>query len=186
MPIQQFFSYIMVRTSKSYYANAYNNTKEVYLTPILHVYLTPILHVYLTPILHVYLTPILCLLCTTVLYEYMNSLENDVCNLYINTHEWIKIYREFYHCIIYIANEGHHDRISNNRVCWFQTLPRILHLTSPVFSWPNCSFLVEKAKETTARVVVWRQIGVLRSYTMESTYCGIDRDGKFKVSCQQT
>jgi hypothetical protein len=53
-----------------------------------------------------------------------------------------------------------------------------------VFSWPNCSFLVEKAKETTARVVVWRQIGVLRSYTMESTYCGIDRDGKFKVSCQ--
>jgi hypothetical protein len=48
----------------------------------------------------------LCLLCTTVLYEYINSLGNDVCNLFVNTHERIKIYREFYHCIIYIANEG--------------------------------------------------------------------------------
>lgn len=53
---------------------------------------------------------------------------------------------------------------------------------SPVFSWQNCSFVVEKAKETTARVVVWRQIGVIRSYTMESSYCGIDKDGKYKVS----
>ncbi|KAJ8304681.1 hypothetical protein KUTeg_018264, partial [Tegillarca granosa] len=60
------------------------------------------------------------------------------------------------------------------------TLPRLLHVISPTFSWPNCSFVVEKAKETTARVVVWRQIGVVRSYTMESTYCGLDRDGKFK------
>ena len=54
-------------------------------------------------------------------------------------------------------------------------------MTSPVFSWQNCSFVVEKAKETTARVVVWRQIGVIRSYTMESSYCGIDKDGKCKV-----
>jgi hypothetical protein len=46
-----------------------------------------------------------------VLYEYMNSLRNDVCNLYVNTHVRIKIYREFYHCIIYIANEGRHVRI---------------------------------------------------------------------------
>ena len=56
----------------------------------------------------------LCLLCTTVLYEYINSLGNDVCNLFVNTHERIKIYREFYHCIIYIANEGRHVRIKDN------------------------------------------------------------------------
>ena len=49
-----------------------------------------------------------------VLYEYMNSPGNDVCNLFVNTHEQIKIYREFYHCIIYIANEGRHVRISDN------------------------------------------------------------------------
>jgi len=31
------------------------------------------------------------------------------CNLFVNTQ--IKIYIEFYHCIIYIANEGRHVRI---------------------------------------------------------------------------
>ena len=46
-----------------------------------------------------------------VLYEYMNSLRNDVCDLFVNTHVRIKIYHEFYHCIIYIANEGRHVRI---------------------------------------------------------------------------
>jgi hypothetical protein len=52
-----------------------------------------------------------CWLCTTVMYEYVNSQGNDVCNLFVNTHERIKIYREFYHCIIDIANEGRHVRI---------------------------------------------------------------------------
>jgi len=44
----------------------------------------------------------------------------------------------------------------------------------------SCSFVVEKSKESTARVVVWREIGVQRSYTMESTLCGCDQ-GKYKV-----
>ena len=64
---------------------------------------------------------------------------------------------------------------------FFQTLPRILQSIAPAFSLNNCSFLVEKAKESTARVVVWRQIGVVRSYTMESTYCGCDQ-GAYRVS----
>lgn len=73
--------------------------------------------------------------------------------------------------------------IAYNLTCFLllQTLPRVLDYIAPQFSLANCSFLVEKTKETTARVVVWRQIGVNRSYTMESTYCGIDREGKYKV-----
>lgn len=43
----------------------------------------------------------------------------------------------------------------------------------------SCSFVVEKSKESTARVVVWREIGVQRSYTMESTLCGCDQ-GTYK------
>jgi len=52
----------------------------------------------------------------------------------------------------------------------------------PFFSFRNCSFVVEKSKEATARVVVWRELGVIRSYTMESTYCGADQ-GPNKVKC---
>lgn len=61
----------------------------------------------------------------------------------------------------------------------FKTLPRLLHMTSALFCLQNCSFLVERAKESTARVVVWRQINVVRSYTMESSYCGCDQ-GRYK------
>ena len=61
-----------------------------------------------------------------------------------------------------------------------QVLPRLLDSTAPLFSFKSCSFVVEKSKETTARVVVWRQLGVARSYTMESTYCGADQ-GPYKV-----
>ena len=50
--------------------------------------------------------------CTKVLYEYMNLLRNDVYNLFVNTHVQIKIYQEFYHGIINIANEGCYVRIS--------------------------------------------------------------------------
>jgi hypothetical protein len=41
----------------------------------------------------------------------MKSFRNDVINLFDNMHVQIKIYREFFHGIIYIANEGCHVRI---------------------------------------------------------------------------
>jgi hypothetical protein len=47
-------------------------------------------------------------ICTTVLYEYIKSLGNEMNNLFDNMHVQIKIYQEFYHGIIYIANEGRH------------------------------------------------------------------------------
>ncbi|XP_031413188.1 cytosolic carboxypeptidase 1 isoform X1 [Meleagris gallopavo] len=63
----------------------------------------------------------------------------------------------------------------------YRVLPKILSQTAPAFCMGSCSFVVEKSKESTARVVVWREIGVQRSYTMESTLCGCDQ-GKYKVS----
>jgi hypothetical protein len=40
----------------------------------------------------------------------MKSLRNGVNNLFDNMHMQIKIYREFYHGVIYIANERRHVR----------------------------------------------------------------------------
>ena len=41
----------------------------------------------------------------------MKTLRNEVNIFYDNAHVQIKMYQEFYHGIIYIANEGHHNRI---------------------------------------------------------------------------
>ncbi|XP_055517525.1 cytosolic carboxypeptidase 1-like [Leucoraja erinacea] len=57
----------------------------------------------------------------------------------------------------------------------YRAIPRILEKICPTFAINRCCFLVQKSRESTARVVVWREIGVLRSYTMESTYCGCDQ-----------
>jgi len=48
---------------------------------------------------------------TTVMYEYMTSRRNNVNNLFDNTNVRFKIYREFYHGIIYISNEGREAKI---------------------------------------------------------------------------
>ncbi|XP_029915053.1 cytosolic carboxypeptidase 1 isoform X2 [Myripristis murdjan] len=61
----------------------------------------------------------------------------------------------------------------------YRTLPKILSQIAPAFNMASCSFVVERSKASTARVVVWREIGVQRSYTMESTLCGCDQ-GKYK------
>ncbi|XP_066211390.1 cytosolic carboxypeptidase 4 isoform X1 [Saccopteryx leptura] len=57
----------------------------------------------------------------------------------------------------------------------YRTLPKILDKVAPAFTMSSCSFLVEKSRASTARVVVWREMGVPRSYTMESSYCGCNQ-----------
>nr|AMO02548.1 cytosolic carboxypeptidase 1 [Tityus serrulatus] len=57
----------------------------------------------------------------------------------------------------------------------YQVLPLILHHTAPAFNIENCSFAVEKSRESTGRITVWRQFGVALSYTMECTYGGCNQ-----------
>uniref|UniRef100_A0A672F6B0 ATP/GTP binding protein-like 1 n=1 Tax=Salarias fasciatus TaxID=181472 RepID=A0A672F6B0_SALFA len=57
----------------------------------------------------------------------------------------------------------------------YRTIPKTLDRIAPAFSFNSCNYLVEKSRSATARVVVWREIGVLRSYTMESTYNGCNQ-----------
>lgn len=51
--------------------------------------------------------------------------------------------------------------------------PKILSENYPeAFSFPECSFRVQKSKESTARVVVWRELGVPDSLTLEASFAG--------------
>ena len=42
----------------------------------------------------------------------------------------------------------------------------------PVFNLKNCKFALEKDKENTARIVIFKEFGILSSYTLESTFYG--------------
>lgn len=47
-----------------------------------------------------------------------------------------------------------------------------------IFNFADCAFSVQKAKESTARVVMWKEMGITNTFTLESSFCGADQ-GKF-------
>lgn len=50
--------------------------------------------------------------------------------------------------------------------------PRLLWRNSRAFSFSDCNFKVQRAKESTARVVVWREFNVANSFTLEASFAG--------------
>ena len=44
------------------------------------------------------------------------------------------------------------------------------------FAWRDCTFRLEKAKEATARIVVYKDLGINNSYTMETSMLGPGKD----------
>lgn len=57
----------------------------------------------------------------------------------------------------------------------FLMVPHLIDRFNAAFNLSSCNFRVEKVRESTARVTFWREFGVKRSYTMESSYCGMDQ-----------
>ena len=49
---------------------------------------------------------------------------------------------------------------------------RLLWRNSASFSFSDCNFKVQRSKESTARVVVFKQLGILNSLTMEASFAG--------------
>ena len=49
-------------------------------------------------------------------------------------------------------------------------IPYLLSQKSKLFSFTDCKFANEKEKESTARLVLFKEFSVLNSYTLESTF----------------
>ncbi|CAH2050625.1 unnamed protein product, partial [Iphiclides podalirius] len=71
------------------------------------------------------------------------------------------------------------DRIAPDEPVKYLMLPALMHRISGAFALGSCSFRVERERESTARVTVWRHLAVARSYTMEASFCGFDQ-GPYK------
>ncbi|CAE7514428.1 AGBL3, partial [Symbiodinium pilosum] len=52
--------------------------------------------------------------------------------------------------------------------------PGLLCRSSDCFSFDDCCFKIQKSKESTARVVAYKELGVVNSYTLEASFCGAD------------
>jgi len=59
-------------------------------------------------------------------------------------------------------------------------LPRILARLNHVIDINSCKFKVEKGKLGTGRVVVWKDLEVTNSFTLENSFHGFDFGDEFK------
>lgn len=50
--------------------------------------------------------------------------------------------------------------------------PKLLEGVSEIFSFKDCVFGIQKAKEGTARIVLYKEMGIINSYTLESSFSG--------------
>lgn len=53
-----------------------------------------------------------------------------------------------------------------------KTFPKLMEKVSEVFSFNDCMFGLQKAKEATARIVLFKELGIVNSYTVEASFCG--------------
>jgi hypothetical protein len=54
-----------------------------------------------------------------------------------------------------------------------KVFPKILSENYPeAFCFQECSFKVQRSKDSTARVVVWRELGLANSFTLEASFAG--------------
>ena len=75
-----------------------------------------------------------------------------------------------------MQNEG-----TSNGIVFVQRFAGACGRAMNAFSLSQCVFRVQRSKESTARIVLWRELGLARSFTLEASFCGSDRD-HFKVS----
>jgi hypothetical protein len=68
-------------------------------------------------------------------------------------------------------------------VSWTKTrlLPKLFAKNEPIFDYNSCRFSEEKTKQTTARVVVWSEMKITNSLTLEISMFGKDSHQNFDI-----
>ncbi|XP_032793562.2 LOW QUALITY PROTEIN: cytosolic carboxypeptidase 4 [Daphnia magna] len=70
------------------------------------------------------------------------------------------------------AMEQKNDERDNDVAISIPVFVRLLQSELPLFDADQCSFEVEKSRETTARIVGWRHLGISNIYTLECSLAG--------------
>ncbi|KAG5446019.1 Cytosolic carboxypeptidase 2 [Clonorchis sinensis] len=93
----------------------------------------------------------------------MNTMQDYAVLVYCDFHGHSRKQQMFiYGCRSLNPETRFHDRV----------FPAMLSKNAPnLFDYSKCRFAVQKEKEGTGRVVMWRT-GILNSYTLEATFCG--------------
>ena len=99
--------------------------------------------------------------------------ERDIV-MFCDLHGHSKKHNSFIYGCNTAANEGF---ASWTKVRLF---PRVFARRTPLFSYKDCRFRVEPDKAATGRVVIWKELGVTNSFTLETSFYGASCAGEIK------
>lgn len=79
---------------------------------------------------------------------------------------------------IYGCNTAPHEGFAS----WTKVrlFPRVFARRTPLFSYKDCRFRIEPDKLGTGRVVVWKELGITNSFTLETSFHGASCAGEIK------
>lgn len=82
----------------------------------------------------------------------------------------------FMYACNYRANTFSVDENKTN--IFIRLVPYLLSKRNQLFSYESCHFRMERFKEATARIVNFKEFGVLASYTLEASFFGCDKQAE--------
>ena len=74
---------------------------------------------------------------------------------------------------------GPHYPLHAEKYSGVRVLPRLICAKMPYFRWASCKFRNERSKQKAARLVVWKQLKLMNTFTIEASFYGYltkDRD----------
>jgi len=116
---------------------------------------------------------------TKALIEYSCRVRNKIPVMYCDLHGHSRRKNVFLYGCSKALSWWSVDRSKPEDPNVLNVFPEAMARRSPFFAITYCSYDIRKPRESTARVALWREFGIDRSYTLESSYCGCDR-GPYK------
>jgi len=74
---------------------------------------------------------------------------------------------------------GPHYPLHAEKYAKLRLLPKLICAKTPYFRWASCRFRNERSKQKAARLVVWKQLKLMNTFTIEASFYGYltkDRD----------
>ena len=78
------------------------------------------------------------------------------------------------------------DKATKKKNLLMKMIPILMARKNANFSYKDCNFKMEKHKEGTGRIVMYREFGITHSYTIETSFFGRDNNESFTINDWET
>jgi hypothetical protein len=82
---------------------------------------------------------------------------------------------------MYGCRVSHPDKATKKKNLIGKLIPMLLAKKNLNFSYKDSNFRMDKQKESTGRIVLYKEFGIVNSYTIETSFFGRDNNEAFTI-----